>query len=266
MSNNNEHGNGHSHHYILPDKRAVKIWAILLVLTIITVSLSYVNLGTVNYLVGMLVASVKAGLVAMIFMNLAKDHKSNMVIFSTGFLFLFIFVGLTASDLWYRGDVFIAKGTPLLKASHGPSKFKKPWNSTPELVAHGKAVFTQNCVSCHGDSGHGDGPAASGLNPKPRNFTQDAGWLNGRKPSQMFKTLKDGIGGMASFGTLPQDDRWGLVAYVGSLHANPLKDSNEDLAKIGIDPSKEGGGEVVAKTIPVEFAMELLVREAGNPK
>lgn len=260
MSNHNEH-------YILPDKLAVKVWSILLVLTVITVGLSYVNLGAVNYLVGMLVASVKAALVALIFMNLAKDHKSNLVIFCTGFIFLFIFVGLTASDLWFRGDVNTVRGQPLLKASNGPSKFKKAWEPSPELVAHGKAVFAQNCVSCHGDNGKGDGPAAAALNPRPRNFTGEAGWINGHKPSQIFKTLKEGVGsGMASFATLPQDDRWGLAHYVASLNPNVLKDTAGDLAKIGVDPSKEGGGEVIAKTIPVEFAMEQMVKDAGSPK
>lgn len=38
----------------------------------------------------------------------------------------------------------------------------------------GKAIFTQNCVMCHGIAGKGDGPAAAGLNPKPANFTDPA--------------------------------------------------------------------------------------------
>jgi mono/diheme cytochrome c family protein len=34
----------------------------------------------------------------------------------------------------------------------------------------GMALFTQNCVICHGAEGRGDGPASAGLNPKPANF------------------------------------------------------------------------------------------------
>jgi mono/diheme cytochrome c family protein len=30
--------------------------------------------------------------------------------------------------------------------------------------------YVQFCGSCHGNKGAGDGPAAAGLNPKPRNF------------------------------------------------------------------------------------------------
>ena len=50
----------------------VKVGAALLVLTGVTVGLSYVDFGSreMNIIVGMLVASLKAGLVAFIFMHL----------------------------------------------------------------------------------------------------------------------------------------------------------------------------------------------------
>lgn len=32
-------------------------------------------------------------------------------------------------------------------------------------------VYRNRCASCHGATGAGDGPAAAGLNPRPRNFT-----------------------------------------------------------------------------------------------
>ena len=40
----------------------------------------------------------------------------------------------------------------------------------------GSRLFSANCLSCHGPEGHGDGPVASGLNPKrkkPRRFATD---------------------------------------------------------------------------------------------
>jgi mono/diheme cytochrome c family protein len=40
-----------------------------------------------------------------------------------------------------------------------------------ELVARGKELYESNCVTCHGPAGHGDGPAAGTMNPRPRNFT-----------------------------------------------------------------------------------------------
>lgn len=248
------------HHYILPNKTIIAIGASLLVLTVVTVWVAQIDLGRLNFLIAMLVASVKASLVALFFMNLMHDRRENGVIFATSFLFLAIFIVLTATDLFFRGDVYV-KG-PLIAQAQGKAKFKKAWVARPELLAHGKALFAAQCVACHGAEGKGNGPAAAALNPPPRNFTQAAGptsgWKNGRKPSQIFKTLKEGIPGtgMASFATLPAEDRWALSHYVMSLGPSVETDTPADLAKVGIDPNKEetaGGGE--APTISVELAL-----------
>jgi mono/diheme cytochrome c family protein len=34
--------------------------------------------------------------------------------------------------------------------------------------------FKTFCATCHGVGGHGDGPAAAGLNPKPASFADNA--------------------------------------------------------------------------------------------
>lgn len=258
--NQNEH---HSPHYILPDSKAIKTGIMLLILTGVTVALSFVHLGKLNFVVGMIVATLKGLLVTGIFMGLAKDRKSNLVIFSTSFIFLTVFIVLTSTDLLFRGDVYV-KG-PLIRDT-GTSKFSKGWEPTPELIAHGKVVFAQQCTACHGDAGDGKGPAAAALNPHPRNFHVADGWKNGRKPSQIFKTLKDGIpgGAMASFGTLPLDDRWALTHYVASLGPDVLKDTTQDLAAIGIDPTKESVTSDVAKSIPLDFAMKRTATDDGK--
>ena len=49
-------------------------------------------------------------------------------------------------------------------------KYYEPW-TTPEFgmasVDRGKVIYKEYCAQCHGATGKGDGPAASGLNPKP---------------------------------------------------------------------------------------------------
>ena len=40
-----------------------------------------------------------------------------------------------------------------------------------ELLERGQIVYTQQCASCHGQEGKGDGSAARFLDPKPRDFT-----------------------------------------------------------------------------------------------
>ncbi len=256
-------GGGHHEHYIIPDATIIKTLVALLVLTAITVGLSYVHLGTFNFIIGIIVATIKAFLVASIFMNLSHDDRSNSVIFASGFVFLAIFIGLVAPDFMFRGDVF-TEGKQLMLPVKGVSQFKRPWEPTPEIVAHGKAIFMQQCVSCHGEEGKGNGPAAAALNPHPRNFTSAEGWGNGRKPSQIFKTLREGRPGtgMASFITIPAEDRWTLAAYVETLGPTIEKDTPEDLKLAGVDPTKDTLGDTEAPSIPVTAAMHLLAEEA----
>jgi mono/diheme cytochrome c family protein len=41
--------------------------------------------------------------------------------------------------------------------------------------AEAQQIFQMRCVTCHGPSGAGDGPASTGLTPPPRNF-HDPEW------------------------------------------------------------------------------------------
>lgn len=41
----------------------------------------------------------------------------------------------------------------------------------PQVVEQGKAVYTDQCASCHGDEGKGDGAAARFLQPPPRDLS-----------------------------------------------------------------------------------------------
>lgn len=265
MSDHNQQ-HGHSsqedsagHHHILANSMAYKIFGILIFLTFVTVGVAQIDLGFWNFTVAMLVASIKASLVCLFFMGLKYDHKENTVIFTTSFIFMAIFMILTFGDLLTRGDVYV-KGSIIPEGMVAQkSKFKQPWVSTPELIAMGKEQFQTQCVSCHGAAGHGDGPAAAGLNPKPRNFTAPASeWKNGRKPSQIFGTLTKGLGGMPSFASASTDVRWALVHYVHSLGDAQPTDSPEDLKKIGIDPTKEDGGGGSEKVIPIGLAIDEL--------
>ncbi len=247
------------HHHIISTQTAVTVGLILFVLTGVTVGIAHIDLGRLNFFIALAVASVKAFLVAYIFMNLKYDRRENAVIFVTSFVFLAIFMILSSTDLFFRGDVYV-KGPLVAAASNGKSKYSKPWISTPELVAHGKEIFSVQCVSCHGAEGKGNGPAASALNPPPRNFTVAEGWKNGRKATQVFKTLKEGLppSAMASYATLPADDRWALAQYVLTLGPTPAQaDVPADFAKIGIDPTQENSaGAKEDPTIPLELAIE----------
>ncbi len=83
-------------------KTYVKVALALLLLTLITVAVSYVNLGVLNIFVAMLVATIKGSLVCLYFMHLKEDNRVNQVVFISAFVFLAIFVGLTLSDVLFR--------------------------------------------------------------------------------------------------------------------------------------------------------------------
>jgi len=255
---NDNHGNHEHHeHHILGDNASLKVLVALLVLTVITVAVSRVDLGPLNFTVALLIAVVKASIVGLWFMGLKFDRRENALIFTSSFLFLAIFIVLTATDLLFRGDIYVKKGDLEARAG-GKSRFKKAWVSSPELLAHGKAQFEQQCISCHGALGNGEGPAAAGLNPKPRNFIQGEGWKNGRRPTAVFKTLTNGLGQMPVFSSLPTDDRWALAHYVLSLGPKPDADTAADFAALKIDPTKDEAGEEAKKSISIELAIDRL--------
>jgi len=252
-----QHNNEHHEHHILTDKSAMSVLLALLFLTVITVAVSRIDLGALNFTVALLIAVVKACVVGLWFMGLKYDRRENALIFISSFLFLAIFIVLTGTDLLFRGDVYVKKGDLEARAG-GKSRFKKAWVSTPELLTHGKAQFEQQCISCHGAAGDGNGPASAGLNPKPRNFKLADGWKNGRKPTAVFKTLTNGLGGMPVFSSLPTDDRWALAHYVLSLGPTADQDSAADFAALKIDPSKDEAGEQSKPSISIELAIDRL--------
>ena len=135
-----------------------------------------------------------------------------------------------------------------------------------DLLSRGEALFRQNCASCHGEGGLGDGAASAGLRPSPRNFARAEGWKNGYQLTQIYKTLNDGIAGsaMASYDFIRAKDRMALAHYVQSLGAFPHGAEDQD----AIDTLKRqfaSAGEAVPNRIPVSMAMERLEAEFITP-
>lgn len=52
-------------------------------------------------------------------------------------------------------------------------------------------VFSTRCATCHGTSGHGNGPAAQALKPKPRDYS-DPAWQKSVTDQQIKKTIIEG--------------------------------------------------------------------------
>jgi cytochrome c oxidase subunit 4 len=56
-------------------RTGLAVYIALVLLTAVTVLVSYVNLGLMNVVVALLIASVKASLVALFFMNLKSEDR-----------------------------------------------------------------------------------------------------------------------------------------------------------------------------------------------
>lgn len=133
---------------------------------------------------------------------------------------------------------------------------------TPALMARGKALFAQTCATCHGPEGQGNGPGGAGLNPKPRNFTASAGWKNGTRIEDIYKTLDEGIKGssMVSYNYLTKKDRMALVHVVQSLGAFD-HGTSDPKAIASLEKLFASAGEVIPNRIPVARAVDVLCRE-----
>ena len=89
--------------------------------------------------------------------------------------------------------------------------------------AAGQAKYQMFCATCHGPTGKGDGVAANGLTPKPRNFTDKAAMAQ-KTDAQLKKVIQ--LGGAAN-GLSPSMPPWGsalseqdianVIAYIRSL-------------------------------------------------
>lgn len=90
--------------------------------------------------------------------------------------------------------------------------------AAPPDVGRGRAVYAAQCAACHGETGAGNGPAATGLDPPPIAFT-DRDRARERSIFALYQVISQGLEGtaMTSFAHLPEQDRWALALYSGNL-------------------------------------------------
>lgn len=97
-----------------------------------------------------------------------------------------------------------------------------PFPSTPDNVTKGEGLYKGKgtCFVCHGPSGQGDGSAAVGLDPSPRNFT-NAAFHRARTDGELMWVLKNGSAGTAMIPLVPtvvsEDEAWLILLYERSL-------------------------------------------------
>jgi high-affinity iron transporter len=103
-------------------------------------------------------------------------------------------------------------------------------------VEEGRRLYADNgCASCHGRSGHGDGPIAANLEPKPTDFRDENAFVTGFEVAAIAASIENGISydvplppgvaeahprhsqGMPPFPHLSELERRSLALYVMSI-------------------------------------------------
>jgi len=99
------HGEGHGadhEHAPLSYRFLLLVWIGLMCLTVVTVGVAQIDLGFMNIIVAMGVASLKAALVIFFFMHLKYENWIIKGMVLTAFIILAIAIGLTFVDVGYR--------------------------------------------------------------------------------------------------------------------------------------------------------------------
>lgn len=119
----------------------------------------------------------------------------------------------------------------------------------------GKKIYEKNCSACHGQTGHGDGPAGGSLDPKPTDFHSEK--VDGLPPFQMFNTIRLGVNGtaMAAFSGLSDQEVWDVAFFALSLrHGNGVHTK----------PSSVGELAWTLKEVSIKSDVELRASVAGS--
>jgi mono/diheme cytochrome c family protein len=96
------------------------------------------------------------------------------------------------------------------------TSMKNPVAKGDASTKAGLALYTKNCVSCHGKTGLGDGVKARTLKDSPGDFSKAA--FQTQTDGDLFYKTKTGRGEMPKYeGKLADDDIWNIVNYLRTL-------------------------------------------------
>lgn len=97
---------GHDFAHPLPIPLLLAVFFALVFLTIVTVAQASFDIGSLDVVVVMVIATIKASLVMAFFMHMAYDKPFNILVFLSSFVFVALFVILTLTDSQETKDSF----------------------------------------------------------------------------------------------------------------------------------------------------------------
>lgn len=137
-THDHDHDHGHGHdpghltHHIDPLWLYLVVFGGLLVMTAVTVGASYIDFGAANTVIAVIIATIKASLVAIFFMQLRHDKPFHSLVLVSGLLFLSFLFLFTLSDNGTRNDVDDMHGKPVIK----PAPAAAPASAAPAPAHH----------------------------------------------------------------------------------------------------------------------------------
>jgi mono/diheme cytochrome c family protein len=123
------------------------------------------------------------------------------------------------------GSAMLALGLPQAKdeewkAPPRASKKENPIPADEKSIARGKALYTEHCLSCHGATGKGDGPAAKDLPKKCGDLSNPKMWE--QTDGDFFWKITEGKPPMTGYEKLlDKNDRWHVINYMRTLAPKP---------------------------------------------
>jgi mono/diheme cytochrome c family protein len=119
-------------------------------------------------------------------------------------------VALLTAGLWAADGAW--------KAPSFRARKKNPVPADIRSIAEGKKLYIQECLSCHGSSGRGDGQAAKDLDIPPGDLTSPG--VAGQSDGALFWKISTGRSPMPTFEPLmTEQQRWQVVNYIRTLAA-----------------------------------------------
>jgi len=114
-----------------------------------------------------------------------------------------------------------------------------------DLLALGRQVYQSRCIGCHGPKGDGNGPAATFLSPKPRDFTVGVFKFrttpSGSLPTDgdLYRTITRGVRwtAMPTWHELSDKERMAVAGYIKTFSSRFKEETPEPPLLIG-DPPK----------------------------
>jgi len=145
---------------------------------------------------------------------------------------------------------------------------------TPIFLEHGKTVYSQNCVACHGAKGDGNGDAAAFLLPKPRDFVAANFRLRSTTTGQLptdvdlFRAVSFGMAGTPMppwKHILNENDRWAVVEYIKTFSPR-FTDTNETqrVLILGSQPTRNEAAISEGKSLFTKLACITCHGESGR--